>query len=368
LDEDGEGPADGLPDLYEKRQLAEWKIQYKLPNFDTNDLAFFNVAFEQPADQDGIGTGRTNCLTAGDGLTTAQEYRGYIFDGGVNNFAGGHKRLTFARKNLLVEVMEMPGITDVANNNANTNAQAYTLPSALAPVCDLYRHDTIGAAIEVYWVRHPITDFGGTVTYSNGTVRAPAYYYHGDLTNIATHVNIKGDMWVGVDYKLLDDNPDLHDDIYGSGNNKIAFGGARQNHDPKNIGFLACMALTRYGAIMRIGPARISDENAKANWDSTDRRDWSCRVAVNSISEEQYGEPRGNYDSTGFMNVLRYCVAHELGHLIFGTQNTAPWANNHMPGTGPLMGGPPRPEGLTVIEMRDAEIGTINLPSRAFVR
>ncbi len=88
--------------------------------------------------------------TPGDSLTTLQEYRGFILDGGgfdgagANGHAGGHKRLSPAYKELLVEVDAMSGFAA-----ALTPAQ---LTAVLGAVANGYSNATNGAGIRVYWV------------------------------------------------------------------------------------------------------------------------------------------------------------------------------------------------------------------------
>jgi hypothetical protein len=105
---------DGLPDRWEHEQIVAWNNQYGYshPKY---DLAFhepgedWEMKDPDRANTDG-GTDMPEHKTTGDSLKKLQEYRGFILDGG-NGHTGGHKRLSVARKELLVEVDVMTGLS-----------------------------------------------------------------------------------------------------------------------------------------------------------------------------------------------------------------------------------------------------------------
>jgi hypothetical protein len=118
---------DGIADIYERQQIDEWNQQFG-ENLDPEDLTFFGPD-RDPADafidedkelRDPDGTPSTGPnlpphKTSGDGLLVFEEYRGQVLDGGSDFEGGGHKRLSFARKELLIEVDVMGGVTHMPN-------------------------------------------------------------------------------------------------------------------------------------------------------------------------------------------------------------------------------------------------------------
>ena len=82
-----------------------------------------------------------------------------------------------------------------------------------------------------------------------------------------------------------------------------------------------------------------------------------------SISEEEFIEGRANYTAQVFADVLEYCVAHEIFHLIAkGYHGYEPVIPPDQP--GPLKW-PFRP--LEKITISEEEILQIDLPNRASV-
>jgi hypothetical protein len=138
---------DGLADTWERVQIAEWNQQYGYSH-PVNDLTFVSPTSDwEMADPDRNNTDGGTDLpahkTVGDSLTGLQEYRGFILDGG-NGHAGGHKRLSTARKELLVEVDIMDGVTHMPTE------------SGIRGIMDIvsagFNDATDGAGIALYYV------------------------------------------------------------------------------------------------------------------------------------------------------------------------------------------------------------------------
>ena len=102
---------DKIADKYERTELQAWKTQYGLGSeFNLSNLSFYDGASNKELpDPDGSGP-LVAQKTDGDNLSASEEYRGMILDGGgydgsgSNGHNGGHTRLDFARKEVLVEV------------------------------------------------------------------------------------------------------------------------------------------------------------------------------------------------------------------------------------------------------------------------
>jgi hypothetical protein len=140
---------DGLSDAWEQQMLSKWNQQYQGQPQATG-LNYFNAAFDNEwSDADGPGP-----LTAqggfGDGLKGLTEYRGFILDGGgfdgagQNPHTGGHIRLSFARKEGLLEVDH---VSDLLFNPGEGKLRDY-----LDVTAKVWSHATRGAGNYVYYV------------------------------------------------------------------------------------------------------------------------------------------------------------------------------------------------------------------------
>lgn len=138
---------DGLADRWECQQIAEWNTQYGYSH-DVYDLTFVRRNYDwKMADPDASNTDGGTDLpahkTTGDSLTEFQEYRGFILDGG-NSHAGGHRRLSTSRKELLVEVDIMEGVGHMPTEAG--------IRSTMNPVSAGFGDLTEGAGIDLYYV------------------------------------------------------------------------------------------------------------------------------------------------------------------------------------------------------------------------
>lgn len=150
---------DGLQDKWEVNAVAEYTAQTGI-TFTVAPLTVFSGGSDNPtnelADPDGANADGGRDLvahkSAGDSLSVFQEYRGFVLDGGgfddagQNGHAGGHKRLSPAFKELLVEVDAMPKAS-VANMPT-----AAELRTVMEGVSKGYSDRNNGAGIRVYWV------------------------------------------------------------------------------------------------------------------------------------------------------------------------------------------------------------------------
>jgi len=102
--------ANGIGDVYERSQRQAWADQYHAgvtsglpPDMFANEGGDFEKGDPDNV-SDTLGSNRqTSHAAGGDGLSLFEEYRGYILDGGSGHL-GGHLRLSFARKEMLLEV------------------------------------------------------------------------------------------------------------------------------------------------------------------------------------------------------------------------------------------------------------------------
>jgi hypothetical protein len=108
---------DQISDKWESDMVAQWKTQYN--DQQAAGTGFFTGADDKELpDPDGQLSNPTyeEQKTAGDHVSVFSEYRGFILDGGgfdaggQNGHTGGHKRLSPARKEALLEVDHTPNL------------------------------------------------------------------------------------------------------------------------------------------------------------------------------------------------------------------------------------------------------------------
>jgi hypothetical protein len=123
LDIPRDADSDGISDQWEENAVTEWNAQYG--ESQTVGNGFFATSDDkEKTDPDGAGSLAAHA-TVGDSLTVMQEYRGFMFDGPAD-WGGtvGYKRLSPARKNLLIEVENMGGFTGSATKAEVVSAMA----------------------------------------------------------------------------------------------------------------------------------------------------------------------------------------------------------------------------------------------------
>jgi len=152
LDDNG----DKIADCWQDQQNAEWNDQFN--HTTPRPITPASRALVQPdldneeIDSDGnngVGRDLPAMAVPGDGLKIREEYRGYILDGGPNLVhSGDHKRLSIARKELLVECSVEEDLTIENKNGEGTNQtvlSGFTVASAMADVSSFYRDEQKGA-------------------------------------------------------------------------------------------------------------------------------------------------------------------------------------------------------------------------------
>jgi len=134
---------DGISDMWERERINDWHM---FGEFETESIHFFAACEDkenEDPDQPQPNIGMPPHKTEGDSLTVLQEYRGFILDGGAGH-TGGHKRLSASKKELLVEVDIMAGVT-----NMPSEAGIRGIMDALSSG---FGHLTDRAGINLYYV------------------------------------------------------------------------------------------------------------------------------------------------------------------------------------------------------------------------
>jgi hypothetical protein len=320
----------------------------------------------------------------GDGLNTIKEYRGYILDGGPDVPAHKHKRLSIARKELLVECSEMDGIRDVGSgqwpnpgNQANSLAQGYDLTATMEKVSWFYRNEQVGGVMDLYWVRDRLVDEGPVVVYQDWTWRPSAYRHEGDYYVVGQAATVNGWLSIALDRRLEIESPTRSLQLYGTRgsdpNNPTApkhpAVGVMSQNDNRN---LACSDFLRVAFQGRRGWVDVAGDFNKAQGGFAEGfgeahpnpAQRGAHVFVNSMSEES------PYTTAQFFGKLTWSVAHELGHLfIIGQQDPPMDIFDHTTTNGFAIPGVLMGESLSLdaCMFHEKEIQYTNLPDRASI-
>ena len=355
---------------WQRQEVEKWNSQFRQntgePHWiDPDDQETWSAIFGEMggadaelADSDGPGP-MPPMADDGDDLTALEEYRGFFLDGGPGITSPQHRRLSVARKELLVEVREMTG---------TPFAQNYSLSEIMGAVSDFFGNDGPvvgnpgyfkGAILDTYWVRNALNDTETYVTYTDGTTRL-AYKYTGTYIDQRTSSNWMGTLCVGWDHKLRGDDRDESDRIYGLTQAGLGILAHEGNRDLRCGHFVKLVMRGKKGEVLGNGAMRAPTGGTALEVDER----WDTRynyqgaaIWVNSIAE-------GNYPplAVSFPDELAFAVAHELGHMIIDAVDDG----EHWPeGINNLMN---VPVGLSNTLLIKDEIEHISLCKRASVK
>jgi len=375
---------DRLADVWQSDEINRWNEQFNLlplgkdpADHQTWDPVFGPLGANdaEMAKSDGPSGSMPPMADDGDGLTALEEYRGFILDIGNGVSAGQHKRLSVARKEVLLQLHHMPQIVDQSQNNANAAAHQFDLDARFQQVMEFYLDPADGADLDLYAVKISISDEGPSVVYADKSSRPSAYIWNGKLDQDENTARpATGGSYIYHDEKLRSDFPVLHDDLYraylpGTSGRRNIFPRLR-NHNLPQFGLIAMFS--RLGLIEEINEDDgensvkflVASEN---NWGNATTNHGSTvpdpvheqrgvQLSVNSISEESLPP----YTSEKLNEVFDYSLAHEIGHMLIWSQHGGHY------GTGlTLMSNvPPNPKNLDTIIIDDGELMLFDLPNR----
>jgi hypothetical protein len=334
-------------------------------------------ADDEKADSDGWGPS-VPMAGAGDGLSVLQEYRGYLLDGGPAGAGFAFRRLSIARKELLVECSEMEGIRTVGGdgdaqgtgNQACTNAQQFLLATTMESVAGFFGDPGVGFEMDLHWVRDPLNDTTGLVIYGDGSER-PAYKHTGKYIDEHEPEAEPRDGWLSVvhDTRLIyEGNSQVWQNFYLG----LSISAQNGNRNPACDDFVKLLVMGRKGKVRNDGcmvawrdgsESEARDENSGENMGFQRHGAW---IFVNSLAEKlEWPTP------AHFLDSVASAIAHELGHLVIRGSNHPPMtASDHlvdeigMPLPGYLMG---PANGLTGLAAHPVELGHLNLRHRASI-
>jgi hypothetical protein len=149
---------DCIADIWEKSEIEKWNAQYS-EEWPTSDLGFINPTDDaEQANPDGPG-GLPSHSFVGDKFSEFREYRGFILDGGgydgagANGHNGGHKRLSMAYKEFLVEADIMrSNAVPVPPNQLNSIISRNEAVARLNEASAGFSDQTRGAGVKMYWL------------------------------------------------------------------------------------------------------------------------------------------------------------------------------------------------------------------------
>jgi len=270
--------------------------------------------------------------SGGDGLTVRQEYRGYWVDGGKDFTNAQHVALSPFRKELLVQVaaeddyLSGLGTGDATNSDA---VQAFNVNAVMQDVAKFYGDMSNGMGIDLYWVRTPFTMPTESHTYANGEVVANLYKHTGTNYYTASDAFADGEqavinstIWVYRDDRLKKENPEKFRNVFGAVNVGAGLFIQKNRNDTELREFVKIVLPSRVGTRERDAPYRyVMDprSHAENNITSSILEARGAYVDVVNVSEEKYLETITHIPASDFVDLIKYCIAHELYHLIGGT-------------------------------------------------
>ncbi|MEI8133106.1 MAG: hypothetical protein WCG34_11785, partial [Leptolinea sp.] len=382
---------DKIADLWQDQQINAWNGQFgtSRPHTDAErDKMKPNATTNKyPDDEDEDSDGPSGRLPAmadaGDGLSVLEEYRGFILDGGPNTTSGQHKRLSTARKELLVECIKEINLTDTSKNGEGTNQNAlssFTVSETMADVSLFYSNKKTGAEIDLYWVETDLLQPGDTVVYLEDGEEDELYEdrniweWNGDLiyNSINTQLLTGGNAGIPViDQVWKKIAPDYHNLAYGINRTEIF----HVNRGAELEAFVKLLLPTRYGYI-KGGLLNDEIDLSVARYFSNEKWSWhqpmyeyyeqGAMVPVAALADEgiyYYGAFNRHYTQNEFSLIVKWSIAHELGHMITRPEENPTGEFSLMSGIGPV-GLDCTVRGLPACQWHYDEIKIINLPER----
>ena len=342
-------PDDFIAEHWRQSEAGYWQAVYPL----ITAPPFAMDWDEEPA---ALGNARTDGSyshgSTGDGLTVWQEYRGYTVDGGAGFIGKRHVRLSPVDKELLVQVnTQGEYYTDVGTGGAVMQSPIWIFGTdyAMSDVAYFFSDPLKGAGINLYWVKRDFVPLQGPAIMN----RTNAYRYEGDMVYTpkqGVQPPITGDLngktWISADaeYSAFLGRPNRaqYYSVFPPANGIFRFM-MGQNRDMQLPGFVLLLFPSRHAWVARENNAPYKvypqTKNAFTILDDPDVPNDPHRlgsvVNVVGVAEER----PFSLDITGvthysggeFLDVIRYCVAHELFHLLGSKDNQGPLTNLYSP-------------------------------------
>ena len=244
--------------------------------------------------------------------------------------------------------------------NPGINWQQFDINAIMQEVADFYG-DQFG--IDLIWASTPLSKpdpMPHTYTHDNTSV-ADLYRHTGAIVYPANDLHPNGEtisdgfVWLHYDHKLFADDRRLCRLTYLRGNKASKL--IKENRDDEALKEYVKVALPkRFGERRPDGTYWIDTGGHAQINPSGDIDVQGAHIDIVSISEEHYRDCKAHYPPDTFSDRIAYCIAHEIFHLIGGTDKA----------TAGLLGGPFRP--LRDIEVSDEERREVNLSDKMSVK
>jgi hypothetical protein len=318
--------------------------------------------------------------TTGDGLRICEEYRGFILDGGPGiTTPGQHKRLSIARKEMLVECSAEQNLSLAGQNPA---LQTFALLEAMKDVSEFYRDPAKGASIDLYWVEDEIIQNQNFIFYQgNAFPVKDAREWFGtceyNRKENGSNITIGGSGVPAHDRAWRSFAQDAHDKFY-NGDPPIGKIPKLQqdNRNPSLERFLKLLLPSRLGyvegGVRLVNGVEEIDPNAlrylNDGFDHAAGEPSGARISVAALADEGMG----NYWATfhrhltqdEFNRLVRRAISHELGHLIHQNHYMVPHGDSIMDDL--LLVLPDTTvRGLSTSIWHAVEVGEIHLPGQS---
>ena len=381
---------DKLADSWQDAENLKWNAQFNpvAPRQATDaDRALVNPDLDsEEADPDGRngdgGRDLPAMATTGDGLRIREEYRGFILDGGPGiTTPGQHKRLSIARKEMLVECSVEAGIVNAGENTPAL--AAFAVPAAMADVSAFYREPVKGASIDLYWVEDDLIQPG------------PGIFYQGN----AFHAKGAREWWGKCEYERIENGvntsiygpgvpiwdeawrsfaPDAHDKFYKGVPETHPISKLQQdNRNPNLERFVKLLLPSRIGQLrggtkIVNGVAVIDPQMPRWLGDESHSIGTftGARIAVAAMADEGIGYQvywdilHRHFTPDEFNRLIRRVMAHELGHLIHNNHSGTEHGDTIMDDTNMVLSDGTVRE-LAKSQWHESEIIKITLPGKS---
>lgn len=239
-------------------------------------------------------------------------------------------------------------------------------------VSGFYRDPIQGAAIDLYWCRDFFAPLVDAYSYqADPNTRYDAFFELGAGHFPSNNSVLEGGDTIHFDHKWENEDEAAHDQVYDGGEVALL---RHSRNDLELRQFVKLVLAHRMGQIVNdpdaIRKIRGMDAGLAASNDTGPVVETGSWVHISGVADETITQGQGQpYDEGELSTVLRYTVAHELGHLIIDARGAPGWdlLEHTGPLNGSLMADPPTRD-LEISSFSNQEVMRINLRERASVQ
>ena len=279
--------------------------------------------------------------------------------------------ITAYRDKLKVQVMAENGYS--AGNsigdavNPNINWAQFDLDAIMQSVVAYYADPERGLGIDLEYEITPFTM--PDTTLDDGSV-TNFYKHTGNIIYSGGHVVTNGSVWIYRDRVLETEDAERHDEVFRYGKNKPVVMGPtskfiQHNRNDTNLyEYVKIILPSRIGIrapngryIMESGGhAQSYFSSSPAYLTASPAIFQGAHVNIVNIAEENFLNKGTHYSEAVFVDIIKFCIAHELFHLIWGTDSAR---------VGWISGAPSTP--FSEVKAGEEEILEINIPERGSI-